>query len=622
MNYLSADSISKASFDGWLFKNITFGLEKGQKTALVGVNGCGKSTLLRILAGELQADEGQIATAKNIKVGFLEQDPEFPAGRTVKEVLFTSEHPALQAIGQYEQALLNPSDKTMLSNAMEAMEAAGGWEYEQKVKEVISRMGIPSPEQEVSSLSGGQKKRVALAKLLLLEPDVFLLDEPTNHLDLPAIEWLQNFLSTANTSLIMVTHDRYFLDAVTNDIIEMDKSTIFRYTGNYSYFLEKKLERETIEAVSAEKAKNLLRKELDWMRRQPKARTTKAKYREDAFYELQDKVSEKGENRTLDFQYSGSRQGKKVIEIENITKSFGSKTILKPFSYKFGRAEKIGVIGGNGTGKSTFLNIITKNLKPDSGELLYGETTKIGYFRQDSPDFPPGERVLDIVRKHVEVMKLDDGREITASKMLEMFGFTALKQYGPASKLSGGEKKRLQLLIILLQNPNLLILDEPTNDLDLETLNVLEDFLYGFAGTLLVVTHDRYFLDRLADHLLVFEGNGEIRDFPGNYTDYRLSLEEDKNKSAAKIAEPSKVEKESKPKNDTSKKLSYKEKRELDELELDIKTLEKEKNDLIQKMNQSDGSHEALNQLATKFSALNNELDEKTFRWLELAEKL
>jgi ATP-binding cassette subfamily F protein uup len=618
MNYISAETISKAYDDKWLFKSVSFGLSRGQKVALIGINGSGKSTLLKVLSGKETPDEGFVAVNKDIKIGFLIQDPDFGDAITVKDALFSKDIPVLQAVARYEECMNNPEDTDALQKAMEDMDLYNAWDYDNQVKEITGKVGLPDYNATISKLSGGQKKRVALAKLLISDPDLLILDEPTNHLDLDTIEWLQNYLSSKNTTLLMVTHDRYFLEAVTNSIVELDKGNLYTYQGNYSYYLEKKEERQANQIIVTEKAKNLMRKELDWIRRQPKARGTKAKYRVDAFYDLKEKASVDHSEQKLELQVKTSRQGNKVLELHNLNKSFGNKEVITDFSYIFKKQDRIGIVGLNGTGKSTLLNIITGALKPDKGEAIKGETTKFGYYKQEGLSFNEDQRVIDVVKDVAEVISLSNGTEVTASKFLELFGFDASLQYSYVRKLSGGERKRLHLLKVLMANPNFLILDEPTNDLDIVTLNTLEEFLENFGGCLLIVTHDRYFLDKLVDHLFILEGNGFIRDFNGNYTDYREwhkeNLEAEKLGKLSPKADKSKVEIE-------AKKLTYKEKLEFEALESSIEKLESEKELLITKLNSGQGSHTELAEWSAKIEQLISDIEAKTLRWLELSEK-
>ncbi len=623
MNYISAESVSKAYEDKWLFKNISFGLNRGQKVALIGINGSGKSTLLKVLSGIEAPDEGIVAVNRDIRRGFLHQEPDFGDALTVKDALYSNDIEVLQIIARYEDCIRKPDDTQALQRAMEDMDKFNAWDYEQQIKEIIGKVGLPDFEASIKSLSGGQKKRVALAKLLISDPDLLILDEPTNHLDLETIEWLQNYLSSKNTTLLMVTHDRYFLEAVTSEIIELDNANLYKYQGNYSYFLEKKEERHAQEAASTDKAKNLMRKELEWIRRQPKARGTKAKYRIDAFYELKEKASAVQTEQKLELQVKTTRQGNKVLEIDAIIKNYGNKTIIDNFTYIFKKQERIGIVGKNGTGKSTFLNLITGALSPDSGSIVKGETTRFGYYKQEGLVYNEDQRVIDLVKEVAEVISLSNGTIVTASKFLELFGFDAALQYSFIRKLSGGERKRLQLLKVLMANPNFLILDEPTNDLDIVTLNTLEDFLENFGGCLLIVTHDRYFLDKLADHLFIFEGNGQIRDFNGNYTDYReWLLEKEKEENLKRTAKTIAVKQEKTPDHSDTKKLSFKEKKEYETLESEIEVLENEKNAYIARLNTGTGDHSEMREWAQKIEEIIQIIDKKTNRWLELAEKL
>ncbi len=623
MNYISAESVSKAYEDKWLFKNISFGLNRGQKVALIGINGSGKSTLLKVLSGIEAPDEGIVAVNRDIRRGFLHQEPDFGDALTVKDALYSNDIEVLQIIARYEDCIRKPDDTQALQRAMEDMDKFNAWDYEQQIKEIIGKVGLPDFEAFIKSLSGGQKKRVALAKLLISDPDLLILDEPTNHLDLETIEWLQNYLSSKNTTLLMVTHDRYFLEAVTSEIIELDNANLYKYQGNYSYFLEKKEERHAQEAASTDKAKNLMRKELEWIRRQPKARGTKAKYRIDAFYELKEKASAIQTEQKLELQVKTTRQGNKVLEIDAIVKNYGNKTIIDNFTYIFKKQERIGIVGKNGTGKSTFLNLITGALLPDSGSIVKGETTRFGYYKQEGLVYNEDQRVIDLVKEVAEVISLSNGTIVTASKFLELFGFDAALQYSFIRKLSGGERKRLQLLKVLMANPNFLILDEPTNDLDIVTLNTLEDFLENFGGCLLIVTHDRYFLDKLADHLFIFEGNGQIRDFNGNYTDYReWLLEKEKEENLKRAAKTISVKQEKTADHSDTKKLSFKEKKEYETLEKEIEVLENEKNAYIARLNTGTGDHSEMREWAQKIEEIIQIIDKKTNRWLELAEKL
>ncbi|MCC9168721.1 ABC-F family ATP-binding cassette domain-containing protein [Pontibacter harenae] len=623
MNYLSAENISKNFGDRWLFKNLNFGISQGQRVALVGVNGSGKTTLLNVLSGSLPPDEGGVSIRKEVSIGFLGQNPVFNEELSVQENIFGGQSEVLDLLRDYEAAMADPNTSAdKMQQLMERMEEQQAWDYEVKVKQILSKLGINNLEDRVKNLSGGQRKRVAMARVLIEEPSMIILDEPTNHLDLDTIEWLENLLSTQNTTLLMVTHDRYFLDKVANEVAELDNGQLYTYKGNYSYFVEKKAERETNEAAETEKARNLMRKELDWIRRQPKARGTKAKYRVDAFEELKEKAAKKVTGPQMELSVKTTRQGGKIIEVEHISKSFGDKKIVDDFSYVFKKKDRIGVVGPNGAGKSTFLNMLVGKLQPDSGTIDAGQTTVFGYYTQGDLTFKDDQRVIDIVKEIAEVVETANGEVITASQFLQHFQFAPPQQYTFVSKLSGGEKRRLQLLRVLIKNPNFLILDEPTNDLDIITLNILEDFLLNFGGCLLIVSHDRYFMDRLVEHLFVFEGEGQIRNFPGNYTDYReWQKEQDKEEQQEKQNAAPAPAVEKKPEPTSKRKLSYQEKREYEQLEGEIKQLESRKAELIEIMNAGTTTdHEQLTAWATELETINEQLEEKEFRWLELSE--
>jgi ATP-binding cassette subfamily F protein uup len=633
MNILSADSISKAFSERWLFKNISFGISVGEKVALVGANGSGKTTLMNILAGLIPTDEGVVSTRKGITVGYLPQQPTFDENATIWQAIFTSENEAVAAIKDYENALKHNDDKA-LHKAIESMERLNAWDYEAKIKQVLGRLGIPDEETPVKVLSGGQKKRVALAKLLLQDADLLILDEPTNHLDIEAIEWLEGWLNTQKQSILLVTHDRYFLDSITNVILELEDGQIFKYNGNYSYFLEKKAERIEQMTTEVSKAKNLMKKELDWIRRQPKARGTKAKYRVEAFEDIKDKANTKvGAQSGIEINVGMSRMGKKILEIENLTKKYDNLLLINNFEYTFKRGDRIGIVGKNGIGKSTFLNLLTGREQPDSGTISKGDNTMFGYFTQSELVVDENKRVIEVVKDVAEVLQTGTGEVITAAQLLNLFNFPPKTQYDIVSKLSGGEKKRLQLLQILIRNPNFLILDEPTNDLDIQTLNILEDFLMSFGGCLLVVSHDRYFMDRLVEHIFIFEGEGKIRDFAGNYSDYRtekleeerLEIEKSKvGKSAkqenVKVESPKPINHNTSNGKETKRKVSFKEQKEYENLALEISKLEIEKTSFISKLNGGNGSHNELTQWSARIGELDGLIEEKTFRWLELAE--
>lgn len=633
MNYLSAENIGRNLGERWIFRNLTFGILQGEKVALIGSNGSGKSTLLEIVAGKLETDEGVLSIRKDIRVGYLDQSPEFEAGKTVLETIFYADNAITKAIKDYEKAISNQqsaiSDSNIehqtsnieLSNAIEQLDSLNGWDYEAKVKQILGRLGISDFDKLITELSGGQQKRVALARVLIEEPDFLILDEPTNHLDLDTIEWLEGYLSSSNITLLLVTHDRYFLDKVCNRLLELADNQIYRFAGNYAYYLEKKAEREAVEAATKKNYQNILRRELEWMRRQPKARGTKSQSRIDAFYDLKEKASKRKEDDKLDISMKMERMGSKILDIQHVSKAFGSQKVIDEFSYTFKRGDRIGVVGKNGMGKTTLLEIITEKLKPDMGRVISGETIKYGYYSQDGLDFDDDQRVIDVVREIADFIKMADGRELSISNFLTLFLFPPEKQYTYVKKLSGGEKRRLQLLKVLVQSPNFLILDEPTNDLDIATLNVLEDFLIGFQGCLLVVSHDRYFMDKLVEHLFVFEGAGKIRDFPGNYTDYRNFVSE----QLAVISEQTKAAKTPNLESRTSsieskRKLTFKEQKEYETLEKDIADLEQKKAGLVEKLNSGQGNYEDLALWAKEIESLTDTISEKEMRWLELAE--
>ena len=611
LNYLSVENLSKSYDEKLLFEDVTFGIEQGQKVALVGINGSGKSTLLKVISGIEQPDRGVVSFRKEIKVEMLQQVTDLSDTATIEAAIFDGSNELLQLIRNYEVAIATGSED--LQTLLEEMDRLNAWEYEHEVKELLGKLGIYHLDQLVGDLSGGQKKRVALAKTLVLKPDLLILDEPTNHLDLDIIEWLENYLAITNLTLLMVTHDRYFLDRVTNEIVEIAEGQLFKYKGNYSDFLEKKQERAEIEEATVSKAKNLLKKELEWMRRQPKARGTKAKYRIDAFYDLEKKASKKVTEDQMEVNLSGQRQGKKIMELKGISKGYDGKTLIKDLEYVFKKGDRMGIVGNNGSGKSTLLKMIIGELQPDGGTVTAGQNTVIGYYSQEEQIFDPSQKVIDTIKEVAEYITLADGSEVTASNLLNQFLFPPKKQYALIGKLSGGERRRLQLLRMLMSNPNFIILDEPTNDFDIQTLNVLEDYLLKFDGCLLIVSHDRYFMDRLVDHLFVFQGDGEVRDFPGNYSDYRNSpLSKQAVKSEEKVEEV-KVK-------TTNRKLSYGEKREYESLGEEIATLEEEKAELEESLNSGETDFEKLGQWSARIEKITELLDEKELRWLELDE--
>jgi ATP-binding cassette subfamily F protein uup len=621
MNYLSVENLTKSFGERVLFENISFGLAQGEKVALVGINGSGKSTLLKILMKEETPDSGNLSFRNGIKVGFLSQNPQFQAGQNAMQAIFSSDHESLNIIKEYERLAENPDmnakEQNRFQELMEKMEAHQLWDYESQVQQILGQLGINDIKQSVENMSGGQKKRVALAAQLIVKPDVLILDEPTNHLDIDIIEWLENYLATQNMTLLMVTHDRYFLDRVCNGILEIDRQQIFKYKGNYEEFLVKKEERESIEQLEVDKAKNLMKKEQEWMRRMPKARGTKAKYRVDAFQDLKDKATKNLKKDQVELEVSQKRMGGKILELKNISKQFDDKKLFDNFSYTFKKGDRIGIVGQNGTGKSTFLNILTGKIKADSGELDLGVNTEFGYYKQQEIQFDDNKKVIDVVLEIAEHFKLPDGNEITAAQFLNKFLFPPKQQYDFVHKLSGGEKRRLQLLLVLIKNPNFLILDEPTNDLDLQTLSILEDFLDRFHGCLIIVSHDRYFMDNLTEQLFLFEGDNQIKIFNGNYTDYRLTKDEAPNIKPDKVKESPNKEK---PKTEERQKLSYKEKRELESIDSEIPKLTKQKEELEAKLATGEGDAEDFTNWGKELNTINEKLEELEMRWLELSE--
>ncbi len=618
--YLQAEQISKRYADYMLFEDISFTIFKDQKVALIAKNGAGKTTIMGILAGNDEPDSGKITVTKDTKIGYLKQNPELDPTLTVLEQALKSDNPALQVVREFENALKHNNHKA-IEQLSEKMDELHAWDFDVKVKQILSQLKIDNFDQLVGELSGGQQKRLALANVLVNEPDLLMLDEPTNHLDLEMIEWLELYLAKTNCTLFMVTHDRYFLDRVCNEIIEIDQNQVYSYKGNYSYYLEKRQERIEQQQASTEKAQNLLRTELEWMRRMPKARSHKAKYRIDQFYDLKEKAGFRRREDNLELSIASSRMGSKILELEHISKSYGDLKLIDDFTYKFSRFEKVGIVGKNGTGKSTFLNVLTQTISADSGTVDWGQTIKIGYYRQEGMDFKDSDKVIDVVKNIAEVVTFEDGSRMTASQLLTRFLFPPETQYSPIEKLSGGERRRLYLCTILMQNPNFLILDEPTNDLDIMTLNVLEDYLAAFDGCVMVVSHDRYFMDKIVDHLFVFEGNGKIKDFPGNYTIYRNNVDEEERKQKETATASSPKTTIEKPQKQPTQKLTFNEKREFEQLEKDLATLEEEKTILEDQMNSGELSPEELITKSQRYSNLKDELDEKELRWLELSEK-
>ncbi len=621
MNYLSVENISKRFGDKELFSNISFGLSKGDKSALIARNGTGKTSLLRILANLEQPDSGNIAFRNNIRIGYLEQDPDFTGSLTISDYIFNVSDPVQLAIKDYEVAI-ESGDMDIISKAYAQMDALQAWDHESRAQQVLSKLGIDHLTQSFETLSGGQKKRIALSKILIDEPDLLILDEPTNHLDVDMIEWLEAWLSRQNVTLLLVTHDRYFLDRICTRIIEMDRGKIFTYEGNYEYFIEKKAEREMTEGAEISKAKNTYRSELEWVRRMPKARGTKSKSRLDQFEDIKEVAFRKTDNKDLTFNIKMSRIGGKILELKNIQKKYGEKVIIKSFDHTFKHGERIGIIGKNGIGKSTFLNIITGKEQADSGKINTGETIVFGYFTQESFSMHDDKRVIDVIKDIADIIPTAKGGHITASQLLTAFHFQPDTQYNKVGKLSGGEKRRLQLVRILMSNPNFLILDEPTNDLDILTLNALEEFLMSFTGCLLVVSHDRYFMDKLVEHLFVFEGEGVINMFNGTYNEYRDQKRlEEKNSSSNNASKP--IEKpiaKVVEVNTDKRKLSFKEKHEFEQLAIQIEQLNKNKSTLEKNLSSGSNNHEDIIKWAAEIKEIQNVLDEKELRWLELSD--
>ncbi len=613
---VSAEQLGHSFNDEWLFKNLTFGINQGQRVALVGVNGAGKSTLLKLLAEKIKPIEGKIVKAKDIKFGYLEQDPQFEDNQSISDFIFSLDNRQQQIIREYEELLEqeNPDvdDITRLTDELSNLEA---WEYEHNIKTILGRLDIHHLDQKISTLSGGQKKRLSLAKLLIDEPEVYIIDEPTNHLDIDTIEWLESFLTSGGKTILMVTHDRYFLDNVCNEIIELQNGEVFSYKGKYAYYLEKKADREEMDATVLAKRKNLLKKELEWMRRMPQARGTKSKARIDSFYDLENKTKGQVEKSSVKLDVKVSRQGGQIVEIDHIAKTFNDKIVIKDFNYVFKKGDKIGLTGKNGTGKSTLLNIITQEILPDKGTVKKGETTVFGYYHQSGLSFKGDERVIDVVKNIAEFITMSDGKMISASQLLTHFLFPPKKQHGFVSKLSGGEKKRLHLMKVLIKNPNFLILDEPTNDLDIDTLNVLEEFLETYPGVLMLVSHDRYLVDKLTDQLFILEGEGNIRIFNGNYSFYREQLESLKN-TEKQVATKTNAN-ESNPQ--IKSKRSFAQQQEITQIEVEIENLEKDLKSKFSILETSIESNELI-KISKEIENIQTDIDNKTERWLELTD--
>lgn len=629
MNYLTVEHLTKSYGEKLLFEDITFGIEKGQKTALIARNGMGKSTLLNIIAGIDIPDSGQVVVRNDISVSYLPQMERFNDHFSVMDVIFESQTPIVQAVKEYETCLtLSKTDNSAemmqrMEKAMLDMDRLNAWDMESRAKEVLSRFGIEDVLRNVNELSGGQLKKTMLAKTLIADTDLLILDEPTNHLDIEMIEWLEENLSTSKTTLLMVTHDRFFLDKVCNDIIEIDNHNLYRYKGKYDYYLEKKAERIANENAEAEKIKQLYKRELEWVHTSPQARTSKAKARINAFETLKEEASRKVESKSTGFHVRTERLGNKILEINNLDFSYPNTPILTDFSYIFKKGEKCGVVGKNGTGKTTLLKLIAGELLPDAGKISPGLTIQFGYFSQDGLNVKGNMRVIDLVKQHADVIRMESGNYVGASQFLNYFGFKYEQQYSYYEDLSGGEKRKLHLLITLLKNPNFLILDEPTNDFDIDTLNLLEDFLDHYKGCLLIVSHDRWFMNKLVDHIFVFEGDGKVKDYYGNYTDYRIARDKELKlqKRAEKEQRLAQTPVEQFVEKPVSKKMTYKERKEFEQLEVDIEQLELEKKELVDKMNSGEGSAQDLQSWSERYEVVEVSLDEKTMRWLELSEK-
>ncbi len=632
MHYASVENLSKSFGIRKLFQNISFHVEEGDKIAFVARNGTGKSTLLKILAGQDTADAGTVWVHKDVKVIMLQQDTAFENERTIWDNVLNIDNPVVRLVKEYEQLMENAGENEMrLSELINDISEANAWNFESELKQILGKLNLHNLSEPVSNLSGGQKKRVALAQALIESQlhegkCLMILDEPTNHLDVEMIEWLESYLASAKSTLLLVTHDRYFLDAVCNEIIELEDEKLYVYKGDYDYFLEQKAMRQEVQQSELQKDKNIFRKELEWMRKQPKARTTKSKSRQDAFTDIKERVSSKDEVAEVSLQVKMTRMGGKVLEMKKVYKSYGEKVIMEGFDYTFKRGERIGIVGKNGTGKSTFLKIALDLIPADSGKVNHGETIVFGNFSQEGLQYKEDKRAIEYVKDFAEFFPLADGSKISASQFMEKFGFNAQQQFTPLSKLSGGEKRRLQLLSILFKNPNFLVLDEPTNDLDLQTLRTLEEFLQDFPGCILIVSHDRYFMDRLVDHLFAFEGEGVIRDFPGNYSQYRLWKQLEENKPSAPVqknipeAKTDKKAVEEKPVQ-TGEKLSFKERKEFEILEKEISVLEKDRKLMEVKMSNAGDGFDKLQEIGEKITDIIVKIDKKELRWLELSER-
>jgi ATP-binding cassette subfamily F protein uup len=617
MNYLAVENLTKSFGEKLLFENISFGIESGQKIGLIAKNGAGKSSLIKIITGEEDADSGRVTKGNNVKISYLSQNPEMKDSDSILDYLFDSENELIKLIHDYEDiTTANFADRKKLDEVVTRMDELQAWGFESGIKEILSRFNITNLHQPIAELSGGMRKKVALAKALVENVDLIILDEPTNHLDVSMIEWLENYLSRQNLSLFVVTHDRYFLDNICNEIYELENQTIYKYKGNYSYFLEKKAERLANDQSNLEKAQSLFYRELEWMRRQPQARATKAKAREDSFYTLQEKVSARQDGPLKDFDIQMQRLGGKILELNNVHKSFGDQKILEDFTYTFKRGDRIGIIGKNGTGKSTLLRIIMGEERPDRGKIITGKTVEFGYFQQEGLPIKGDKRIIEIIKDIAEEVEMKKG-SMSPAQFLTYFNFNPNVHYNYFSKLSGGEKRKLYLLTTLLKNPNFLILDEPTNDLDIETLNKLEEFLHNFGGCLMVVSHDRYFMDHMVDHIFAFEGNGKIKDYYGNYSEYhQIRKVEEQIKKPKVNKEKASIEK---PKTRPIK-FTYKQQKEFESLENELAILETEKASILEKLNAGIGTQEEFHNWSARFAELLELIDEKTDRWIEMSE--